>query len=263
MYYLPTSYLVLFFFFFFSLIHHLPCDASNNTIGHKSCDHQSVGFHCNKSTTSLSISDKEFKVLHINQTSNTLRLVRTDHLGSFCSSTFSNTTLPPDIFELSPTYKSVTVFYDCIPFRLRLSRYKCPKLGFIALSENPNQYYDVCLSSFTVNVPTSFVTKENELIMTDLQIVLRNGFEVKVKIDEKKICGFNEILPLGVTCGPLHPPPTGKFLVHHYHFLISYQFYTSNKPKIWSMSIVMTLRPLLRNAYIMNSCTMWCSQKIL
>ncbi|CAA7059747.1 unnamed protein product [Microthlaspi erraticum] len=219
MYYLSTSCLV--FSFLFSLLHLIPCNSSKlgwnisttfplwGGTHHKSCDPPSLGFHCNKSVTYLSISDQEFKVLHINQTSNTLTLARTDHLGSFCSSRFSNTTLPPDFFKLSPIYKTFTVFHNCNNFRLDLSsRYICPKIGFISVSENPYRYIDFCLSSFTVNVPTSFLSKEKDLNMTDLERVLRNGFEVKMKIDKNEICGFNEILPFGVTCGPLPPPAT-------------------------------------------------------
>ncbi|CAA7059752.1 unnamed protein product [Microthlaspi erraticum] len=211
MYYLPTSCLV--FFFLFPLFHHLACASSNTTSGftswgenrNKSCDHPLLEFHCNKNITSLSISNQDFSVIQINQTSNTLTLARTDHLGSFCSSNFTNTTLPPETFELPATYKSVTVFYSCNNFRLHLSRFRCPVIGLISVSEDPNQYYDFCLDSFIVNVPTNFVTKEKELNMTDLERVLRNGFEVKVKIDENEICGFNEILPLGLNCGLLHP----------------------------------------------------------
>ena len=74
------------------------------------CGHPLLRLHCINNITSLIISNQEFYVLKINKTSNTLTLARPDLLGSFCSSTFTKVTLPTEIFELSPTYKSVNVF---------------------------------------------------------------------------------------------------------------------------------------------------------
>ncbi|WZZ32553.1 hypothetical protein YC2023_015954 [Brassica napus] len=236
MYYFSIYPLVL--FFLFSIFHHLPCASSklelcetlfecgNITAGfpfwggtrHRNCGHPLLELLCNKnSSTSIIISDQEYSVFHLNQTSNTIKLTRPDFLGSFCSSVFTNTTLPPQIFELLPTYKNITVFYRCDPFLPYLSSHTCPKIGLISLSENHN---GTCRNGFTVNVPTSFIATEKRLNMTNLESVLRKGFEVKLKIDRKACqqclsthgsCGFNHTLPLGNKCNPLHPQ-TSKFL---------------------------------------------------
>lgn len=221
--------MVLFFIFF--LFHPIPCVSSKQELGRcetlfqcgnitagfpfwggnrdKLCGyHPSLELHCNKDITSLTISDQEFRVLHINQSPNTLRLARTDHLGSFCSSNFTNTTLPPKMFKLSPTYKSVTVISNCNPFGLhRFQGYKCPKIGMIFVSDNPEDS-KFCLSSFTANIPRSFVTKRKDL--ADLESTMKKGFEVKVKIDKSE----HEHGKYGP-----HHPPTGKFLMHHSHIL--------------------------------------------
>lgn len=223
MYYLSTSSMVLFFIFF--LFHHLPCASSKQELGRcetlfqcgnitagfpfwggnrdKFCGHHpSLELHCNKDITSLSISDQKFRVLQINHSSNTLRLARTDHMGSFCSSNFTNTTLPPKLFKLSPTYKSVTVVYNCNPFGLHFQGYKCPKTaGLIFVSDNPESY-NFCLDGFTANVPRSFVTKNKDL--AGLESILRKGFEVKVEIDKSEYEHGNY--------GPHHP---GKYGPHH------------------------------------------------
>ncbi|CAH8257287.1 unnamed protein product [Arabidopsis lyrata] len=205
MYHLPTSCLVR--FFLLSLFHPLPCDSSKQGLGwcetlfqcgnitagfpfsggnrHKDCGHPSLELHCNKNNiTSLFISNQKYSVLHIDQISNTLTLTKQDLLGSFCSSVFTNTTLPPETFELPPTYKSVTIFYQCSSLLPNLSSYTCPGIGPIAVSENPEKHPESCRSSFTVKVPTSFDTKEKELNVTNLESVLRKGFEVKVVINE-------------------------------------------------------------------------------
>ncbi|CAN6851519.1 unnamed protein product [Brassica oleracea] len=212
MYYLPTSSMVLFFIFF--LFHHLPCASSKQELGRcetlfqcgsitagfpfwggnrdKLCGYPSLELHCNKDITSLSISDQEFRVLHINQLSNSLRLARTDHMGSFCSSNFTNTTLPPKLFKLSPTYKIV---YYCNPFGLKFQGYKCPETGMLFVSDNPENY-NFCLAGFTANVPRSFVAKRNDL--ADLETVLKKGFEVKMKMDKSDYEHGKHT--------PLHPP---------------------------------------------------------
>ncbi|XP_010511593.1 PREDICTED: LEAF RUST 10 DISEASE-RESISTANCE LOCUS RECEPTOR-LIKE PROTEIN KINASE-like 1.4 isoform X4 [Camelina sativa] len=234
MYYLPNSSLVL--FILFSLFYPFPCDSSKHEHGsckthqfqcgsitagfpfwggdrHKHCGHPSLELHCEKNISSLLISDHLYHVLHINQTSYTLTLVSRDLLQEpFCSSTFTNETLPPELFNLLPTYKSVTFHRSHVyPHR---SIYTCREIGKIFVSEN--HLYKTCLSSFTVKVPMSFLTKKKVLDLQVLESVLRQGFEVKVKIDEKscqecssshEICSYDETLPSGVKC---NPPTVGK-----------------------------------------------------
>ncbi|EOA35491.1 hypothetical protein CARUB_v10020699mg [Capsella rubella] len=232
---LPSSCLVIFLIFY--SFHILPCDSSNQGTGwcetlfqcgnitagfpfsggnrHKDCGHPLLQLHCNKNNiTTLSISNQKYSVLHIDQTSNTLTLTKPDLIGSFCSSVFTNTTLPPETFELSPTYKSVNVFYQCSSLPPDLSSYTCPKIGPISVSETTVKTPESCRSSFTVKVPTSFVTTEKELNVTNLESVLRKGFEVKVVAINDNVCQeclsshgrchvFNEYLTPGVKC---HPP---------------------------------------------------------
>ncbi|XP_023643079.1 LEAF RUST 10 DISEASE-RESISTANCE LOCUS RECEPTOR-LIKE PROTEIN KINASE-like 2.4 isoform X2 [Capsella rubella] len=243
MYNLLNSFLVLFFLFF--LFHHLPCASSkrnngwcesqfqcgNITAGFpfwggtrpRVCGHPLLELSCldNYNTTSLKISDLLYRVISINYTYNTIRIARTDFLQSICLSSypFANTTLPREIFDVLPTYKSVT-FYRCYPVLPNLARYGCPAIGSVSVStrlEHPVS----CEARFGVNIPTSFVTTEKNLNITNLVSDVRNGFEVKWKIDENsclecssshKYCGFTETFPLDVKCRPIHPP-TGATIV--------------------------------------------------
>ncbi|KAL9861317.1 LEAF RUST 10 DISEASE-RESISTANCE LOCUS RECEPTOR-LIKE PROTEIN KINASE-like 2.7 [Arabidopsis thaliana] len=241
--YMPTSCLVLFFLLF--LFHPLPwalskedlgwCEAlfqcGNNTAGFpfwggnraKPCGHPLLELRCLNNITSLNISNHEYNVFHIDQTSNTLRLARTDLLGSFCSAEFNTPTFPREIFKLFPTYKSLTVLYNCDPKLSYRSSYTCPDLGLFSMSQSLD-YQNSCQDSFKVNVPTSFVPEEKEMNLTHLESALRKGFEVKLVIDEipcqecsssRGICGFNSTTQIccnvtslsgGVTCVPQHQP---------------------------------------------------------
>ncbi|CAE5963210.1 unnamed protein product [Arabidopsis arenosa] len=244
MFYPLSSYSIL--FLLFSLFYHLPCASSKQGLGwceslfqcgnitadfpfwggnrHKPCGHPLLELHCNDNITSLFISNQEFYVRQLNQTSNILTLARSDLLGSFCSSSvYNTTTLPPEIFELSPIYKSLTVSYHCDPKLSYRSSYTCPDLGTFSVSQTLDYQYS-CQNSFTVNVPTSFNPEERGLNLTNLESVLRKGFEVKLVIDEipcqeclstRGICGFNSTTQVccnvtspsgGVTCVPQHQP---------------------------------------------------------
>ena len=145
--------------------------------------------------TSLTISNHLYHVLHIDQTSQTLRLSRSELQGSFCNATFTATTLPPQIFELSSTFKNLTVFYLCDPNLSYRSSYTCPPgKGPITVSEN-HDYRKSCHDSFMINVPKSFVPEGRELNLTHIESALREGFEVKLKIDKKACqdCSSHEI----------------------------------------------------------------------
>ncbi|CAL9239661.1 unnamed protein product, partial [Arabidopsis halleri] len=245
MYYPLSSYSIL--FFLFSLFYHLPCASSKQGLGWceslfqcgnitadfpfwggnrpNHCGHPLLELHCNiNNITSLFISNQEFYVRQLNQTSNILTLARSDLLGSFCSSSvYNTTTLPPEIFELSPTYKSLTISYHCDPKLSYRSSYTCPALGTFSVSQSLDYQYS-CQKYFSVNVPTSFNPEERGLNLTNLESVLRKGFDVKLAIDEipcqeclstRGICGFNSTTQIccnvtspsgGVTCVPQHQP---------------------------------------------------------
>ncbi|CAE5963191.1 unnamed protein product [Arabidopsis arenosa] len=190
----------------------------------KHCGHPLLELSCNQNnSTSLFISDQEFYVLHVDQTSYTLTLAKPDLLDFFCSFTFTNTTLPSEIFEISSNYKSVTFYHHCKPHLPYLSKYTCPGIGPpITVSGNP-EYHESCLASFATNVPKNFVLEEKKLNMSNLENVLRKGFEVKVKIDENACqeclsshehCGFTETFPFEVICKPHNSPTTSELELH-------------------------------------------------
>ncbi|KAF8080816.1 hypothetical protein N665_0921s0010, partial [Sinapis alba] len=218
MYHLPTFCLV--FFLLFSLFHHLSCASTKKELGWceaifecgnitagfpfsggsrpQFCGHPSLELHCYNNKTSIIITNHLYDVLHIDQTSKTLRLAKAELGGHFCTATFTTTTLPPEIFELSPTSQSLTVYYLCDRNYRYSSSYTCPDRGPVSVSKNLD-YHKSCQDSFTINVPKSYVPEEKELNLKYLENALHEGFDVKVKINEQTceecvsshgICGF-------------------------------------------------------------------------
>ncbi|CAL9239633.1 unnamed protein product, partial [Arabidopsis halleri] len=234
----------LFFVFLFPLLNDLPCASSQQELGWcqaqfqcgnitadfpfwggnrpKPCGLPLLELHCNKNSfTSITISDQEYYVLNVDQLSYTLTLARPDLLGPFCSAKFNTTTLPSDIFEISPTYKNLTVFHRCNSLYSYLSSYTCPDKNIVSVSQR-HEYQSSCNESFIVNVPMSFFPKEEKFSLNEFQSVLGKGFEVKVKIDEITcqecsssggICGFHNTTQVccetslsGVKCSPKRQP---------------------------------------------------------
>ncbi|OAO93412.1 hypothetical protein AXX17_AT5G35440 [Arabidopsis thaliana] len=151
------------------------------------CGHHSLKLNCNKhsNTTSLIFSGHNYTVLYIDNNNNsvTLGLSRQDFSGPFCSASFSSTLLSSGLFQNLPSYKSLTVFYACDPRRHFLGNFTCPVKGLGSIIQN-STYGILCDGSFSVPVPTSFVSEEEVLDLTHLESVLRKGFEVKLNIDE-------------------------------------------------------------------------------
>ncbi|XP_019086327.1 PREDICTED: LEAF RUST 10 DISEASE-RESISTANCE LOCUS RECEPTOR-LIKE PROTEIN KINASE-like 2.3 [Camelina sativa] len=78
--------------------------------------------------------------------------------------------------------------------------FTCPVAvtGLGSLIQN-STYHKLCDESFTVTVPTSFVPEEEALNLTNLESVLRKGFEVKLKVINEIFC--QECLSSGGSCG--------------------------------------------------------------
>ncbi|KAG7548380.1 Protein kinase domain [Arabidopsis suecica] len=200
----PNSFLVL--LFFLSYFHLLPCALSkqepicdslfrcgNLTAGFpfwgesrpEPCGHPSLVLHCYENKTSLIISGQMYRVLQIDNSSNTLRLARQDFLNeTFCSATFTGTTLTPELFELLPDYTTLFVYYVCNPLFHSLANFTCPKIGVASVHQD-NNYEEHCAASFNITVPISYEPEEDALNLDHLGSVLRNGFKVKLKLDER------------------------------------------------------------------------------
>ncbi|RID65710.1 hypothetical protein BRARA_D00888 [Brassica rapa] len=245
----PNSYLILIFFSFY--FHHLPCALSqpdlkfcdnlfhcgNITAGFpfwgearpEPCGHPSLGLHChqNSNKTYFIFSGQMYSVLFLDNSTNTLGLARQDFLGvSFCNSTLTGTTLTNELFQLSPEYTTLFVYYLCEPHLTNPANFKCPKIG-IASMHRSNENHKKCSASFNITVPTSYAPEMKTLNLSRLQSVLRKGFEVKLMIDGRPcqeckstggVCGYDVGTP--VCCRRNSPSkikcnrmiPSGMFL---------------------------------------------------
>ncbi|CAA7055618.1 unnamed protein product [Microthlaspi erraticum] len=217
------------------------------------CGHPSLGLRCQKSTnfTYLIISELIYRVL-LNVTATTLKLARQDFLGGFCNASFSGATLTPELFELLPDYKTLSANYQCDPSLHYPSNFTCPPKGVGLVHAHQNDdYHGKCGVSFNITVPTSYAPEEKALNITHLESVFNEGFEVKLKIDDRPcqvckstggICAYDAATPVccrtnstsEIKCTHMIPPPSsGSKRAIVYEFLKNGsldQFLSKKKP---------------------------------
>ncbi|KFK24562.1 hypothetical protein AALP_AAs47270U000100 [Arabis alpina] len=148
------------------------------------CGHPSLKLTCDRASnkTSLNVSNVLFNVIHIDNTFKTLKLVRQDYSLSFCSvQSFTETKFPTKLFEQSPDYKNLTVFSNCDPRFHYLENFTCSEGGIGSVYHSEN-YHWFCRTMSKVIVPAGFVPEKEAW---NLENVLREGFEVKLKINER------------------------------------------------------------------------------
>ncbi|KAG7543741.1 Protein kinase domain [Arabidopsis thaliana x Arabidopsis arenosa] len=238
----PNSFLVLLFFWSYfkflpcALSQREPCDTlfrcGNLTAGFpfwgvarpQPCGHPSLGLHCQNqsNSTSLIISGLMYRVLEVNITNSTLKLVRQDFSGPFCSASFSGATLPPELFELLPDYKTLSAYYLCDPRIHYPANFKCSNKGVGSMFQD-DLYHNHCGGSFNITVPIGYAPEEKGLNVTNLERVLKKGFEVKLSIDVRPcqeckstggVCAYHVATPVcckknsssELECIPMIPP---------------------------------------------------------
>ncbi|GMN57393.1 hypothetical protein TIFTF001_026502 [Ficus carica] len=153
------------------------------------CGHPQLKLSCEDNlTTVLEIMSVKYHVLELNQSTQTLKIARTDFLNGICSPEYGNTAFDSTLFEYAPDSYNLILFYDCWKKSSYFSdRYyftcrsgSAFKDGYV-LSE-PKTEIGICNSSVTIAVPT----ENNYKVIGNwsmLEGAIREGFEVKYKVD--------------------------------------------------------------------------------
>lgn len=153
------------------------------------CGYPQLKLSCEDNlTTILEIMSVKYHVLELNQSTQTLKIARTDFLNGICSPEYGNTAFDSTPFEYAPDSDNLILFYDCRKKSSYFSdRYyfTCPsgsayKDGYV-LSE-PKTEIGICNSSVTIAVPTEGYYKVFGN-WSMLERAIREGFEVKYKVD--------------------------------------------------------------------------------
>ncbi|XP_019059199.1 PREDICTED: LEAF RUST 10 DISEASE-RESISTANCE LOCUS RECEPTOR-LIKE PROTEIN KINASE-like 1.3 [Tarenaya hassleriana] len=197
-------------FFLLFLFLNLPCALSNRKTGLCDrlfeCGNITAGFpfwggnryfHCGhpllrlgckneSNTTFLEFSGVLYDVLDIDLSSKTLELVREEFTSGSTLCQLLYDTLPPQLFEHSPPYKNLTIFHHCDRRFHYLENFTCPWSDLGTVYQD-TEYSTRCREIANVAVPASFLADRGSWSFSLLESVLKEGFQVKLKLkfDEK------------------------------------------------------------------------------
>ncbi|CAN6729201.1 unnamed protein product [Malus baccata var. baccata] len=157
----------------------------------ESCGYPELKLTCSNDVTAIEIMGVKYRLLKINQGDQTLKIVRDDYCDKVCSPKFGDTKLNSKLFDYVVGSSDVTLLYDCTSSS-KAEYFSCP---------DDEAYEDV--AAIPADVPESPICKSKVVVRisdaaffrilgiqnaTALEAVVREGFEVKYKVDSEK-CG--------------------------------------------------------------------------
>ncbi|XP_031272416.1 LEAF RUST 10 DISEASE-RESISTANCE LOCUS RECEPTOR-LIKE PROTEIN KINASE-like 1.4 isoform X3 [Pistacia vera] len=164
------------------------------------CGHKDLELYCENDTIIMMINGVEYLVLSINEAAQILKIARLDYWSGNCPPHgLVNATFDSTPFECSPGYENFTLSYD-VP--------DVHRTCFIEEMEKFFSYNDGLISipghafrNFSVTFPVhKTFLQEAKQSLSGLEKALKQGFEVKWKVNGKKLC--DECIQSNGSCGP-------------------------------------------------------------
>lgn len=166
------------------------------------CGYPNFVLKCNQeNTTTIQMMDVTYRVLKLDQTTQTMNIAREDVTEATCPQDLVNTTLNQELFAYDSSYMNVTFLYGC-PGLTEL-----PDASFLPCGSNGYHSVYVLPGSLgpgecnaSVIVPVVTTGSGGSVNMSDLGRLLQEGFEVKWLLNKKACsdctisggrCGFN------------------------------------------------------------------------
>lgn len=142
--------------------------------------------HNNQNTT-IQASSQTFNVLHINQTSFTMRLVLQNFSYDVCPPNVTNTSLSGTLFRFLPNVENITVLYNC-PSQVSASHnFTCQnnssERGFYVKETQLQQFPGLENCGFSVQVPVL-----EGVSLNSLKEAVKEGFDVQYNASECTAC---------------------------------------------------------------------------
>jgi hypothetical protein len=170
------------------------------------CGIPELELKCEDNIAKMNISQVAYRVLDINQDDGILRIAREDYLVGLCPPQFVNSTFNPKVFESVEGYTNLTFIYGCMaaPIAMPVPGLFTCKINAVNYQSGYIQAGDTgpgdCYGS--VFVPISITDLSPVVIMPDLEQSLKEGFEVRWKVDGEAcrecnsssgVCGIDSV----------------------------------------------------------------------
>ncbi|KAJ8567452.1 hypothetical protein K7X08_019660 [Anisodus acutangulus] len=153
------------------------------------CGYPGFELNCNQDiSTTMVIKNMKYRIVDVFPTTQTIRIVREDIMESTCPVDLVNTTLDYSLFDYAAGYTNLTFLYNC-----PVSSYSA-ETGVIACRNS--KYHNVfvlpgavgpgkCNASVTVPVLQVSAATVGSLNSSGLGQLIREGFDIRWKIDSK------------------------------------------------------------------------------
>ncbi|KAF7811287.1 LEAF RUST 10 DISEASE-RESISTANCE LOCUS RECEPTOR-LIKE PROTEIN KINASE-like 1.4 isoform X1 [Senna tora] len=189
------------------------------------CGHPDFKLSCSGEVAEITIMFESFRVLEVNNSDYSLRVVRTDFWNNACPTLIMNNTIYCTLFDYGSDSYNLTLFYDC-PSSLPLSlsdsdvpstQFNCSINGTEMIDyfmtgdmlESADEIMGTCKSTVIVPILESHVkVLEANLTVENLKAVIDNGFGLKWKANNSQCydcqksgghCGY-DLSSEGFTC---------------------------------------------------------------
>ncbi|XP_022854370.1 LEAF RUST 10 DISEASE-RESISTANCE LOCUS RECEPTOR-LIKE PROTEIN KINASE-like 2.1 [Olea europaea var. sylvestris] len=160
------------------------------------CGLSDFQLNCQGDVAFLNISSTQYRVLEINNTTQTIQVAREDLWNTTCPSFLYNTTLNLNLFTPSPDYRNVTIYYGCSsngqPTQLP-NQFSCDVNGtntesFYAMGEVTDPGSTIrCNSSINVLINQSLLALPTASVPRLLQDAFASGFSLQWEANNR-IC---------------------------------------------------------------------------
>ncbi|KAJ6867278.1 hypothetical protein NC652_038487 [Populus alba x Populus x berolinensis] len=166
------------------------------------CGIPELEIKCEDNIAKMNIDQVAYRVLDINQDDRILRIAREDYLVGLCPPQFVNSTFNPKVFESVAGYTNLTFIYGCVAAPIAM-----PVPGLFTCKINAVNYQSGYIQGGatgpgdcygSVFVPVSNAELSPVVIMRDLEQSLKEGFEVRWKVDGE---AFRECNSSSGVCG--------------------------------------------------------------
>ncbi|KAL8250884.1 hypothetical protein R6Q59_034577 [Mikania micrantha] len=184
------------------------------------CGYPGFELNCDQQNPpTINIMNITYRVLSLNPTAQTLKLVRGDMVNSACPQDLVNTTIDHELFDYTSSYTNISFLFGCpIPFDVvgMMGPLSCDGSN-LAILVPGTLGPGMCNTSVTIPFPVGLLNENPFGSLTWLVPIFRDGFEVRWKVEPGPCtdCTLSggqcvyDISRLGTTCACPEPPLLG------------------------------------------------------
>ncbi|XP_059451732.1 LEAF RUST 10 DISEASE-RESISTANCE LOCUS RECEPTOR-LIKE PROTEIN KINASE-like 1.4 isoform X1 [Corylus avellana] len=183
------------------------------------CGHPSFELNCSSNAPLIKITFMNYRVLQVNNVSQTLQVAREDYWNTLCPSTIVNTTIDSIVFGYASAVANLTLYYDCPTSPVTISMTDITQFDCSINGSDANNYYSNNTIANSIDSSFGSCAYNVKVPVLQSQPGSGNSSALKEAIDGGFILGWNAYNSLcdgckatGGQCG--YNTSTSEFACH-------------------------------------------------